>query len=164
MMSLLSELGAFMSNFTLTNENFRPIMNREIKFDAAIVEIFWVEALYGIGSHLNIPVIGLSTFSTSKWTNDLAKVPMEFSYVPHNFVKFSDKMNFKERVINFLVGHYENIFMEFVHYERQRQIFSENFKKNSFDDQMKNVSLIFLNHHFSLSSIRPIVANMVTIK
>ena len=33
----------------------------------------------------------------------------------------------------------------------------------SFDDQMKNVSLVLVNHHFSTSSIRPFVANMIEI-
>lgn len=33
----------------------------------------------------------------------------------------------------------------------------------TFDDQMKNVSLVLINHHFSTSSIRPFVANMIEI-
>lgn len=33
----------------------------------------------------------------------------------------------------------------------------------SFCDQMKNVSLVLINHHFTTSSIRPLVANMIEI-
>lgn len=33
----------------------------------------------------------------------------------------------------------------------------------TFDDQMKNISLVLINHHFSTSSIRPFVANMIEI-
>jgi hypothetical protein len=73
----------------------------------------------GFGAHFNCPVIALSTFSTSKWTNDLTRVPMEYSYVAHNFIKLSESMNFYERTLNTLSSQYENIFMEMVHYERQ---------------------------------------------
>lgn len=73
----------------------------------------------GLGAHFNCPVIALSTFSTSKWTNDLTKAPMEHSYVAHNFIKFSENMNFYERTLNVVTSQYENIFMEMVHYERQ---------------------------------------------
>lgn len=58
-------------------------------------------------------------FSTSKWTNDLTKAPMEYSYVAHNFIKLGENMNFFERTLNTLTSQYENIFMEMVHYERQ---------------------------------------------
>ena len=73
----------------------------------------------GLGAYFNCPVIALSTFSTSKWTNDLTKAPNEYSYVAHNFIKFSENMNFYERTLNTLTSQYENIFMEMVHYERQ---------------------------------------------
>lgn len=73
----------------------------------------------GLGAHFNCPVVALSTFSTSKWTNDLTRAPMEYSYVAHNFVKLSENMNFYERTINTLTSQYENVFMEMVHYQKQ---------------------------------------------
>lgn len=45
--------------------------------------------------------------------------PMEYSYVPHNFIKLSEDMNFYERTLNTLLGQFENLFMELIHYERQ---------------------------------------------
>lgn len=44
---------------------------------------------------------------------------MEYSYVPHNFIKFDEDMSFYERTLNTIVSQFENVFMEFVHYERQ---------------------------------------------
>lgn len=139
MINVLSGLGEFLSNSTLSHPNVQNLMKNEKHFDAVIVEVFWVEALYGksvvkfsrasppinfdlmtgFGAHFNCPVIGLSTFSTSKWTNDLTRAPMEYSYVAHNFIKLSENMNFYERTLNTLSSQYENIFMEMVHYERQ---------------------------------------------
>ena len=118
-MALLSELGEFISNFTLSHPNVKALLKREKHFDAIIVEVFFFEALYGLAAHYNCPLIGSSTFSTSKWTNDLTKAPMEYAYVPHNFVKFSENMNFWQRTYNMLICQYENLFMEFFHYKRQ---------------------------------------------
>lgn len=87
------------------------LMNRPVTHQALIH--------VGLGAHFNCPVIAVSTFSTSKWTNDLTKTPMEYSYVAHNFIKLSENMNFYERTLNTLTSQYENIFMEMVHYERQ---------------------------------------------
>lgn len=119
MMMVLSGLGEFYSNSTLNSPNMQELMKSGKKFDAVIVEVFWAEALYGLGAHFNAPLIALSTFSTSKWTNDLTKAPMEYAYVPHNFIKFTEDMNFYQRAWNTLVSQFENLFMEFVHYKRQ---------------------------------------------
>lgn len=116
---------------------------------------------------------------------------MEYSYVPNNMIKLSENMNFYERTMNTLVSQFENVYMEFVHYERQvinifcfywmkrslfiilfrtfshlqRKIFAAQFSHvgKTFDEQMKDISLVFINHHFSTSSIRPLVANMIEI-
>ncbi|XP_070504995.1 UDP-glycosyltransferase UGT5-like [Chironomus tepperi] len=165
MINFLSGFGEFMANFTLSHPNLQDIMNKKIKFDAVIAELFGVEAIFGLGSHLNCPVITLATFGSSKWTNDLTRTPMPYSYVPHNFVKFSENMNFYERTYNMLVMQYEHIYMEFVHYGRQNAVYDQYFGNNQlpFDDQMKNVSLVLINNHFSSSSVRPTVANMIEI-
>lgn len=118
----LSDLGDMTSNFTLSHPNVQKVLNSGEKYDAVIVEIFWFEALYGFGAHFNCPVIGLSIFSTSIWTNDLTRIPMEYSYVPHNFAKLSDNMNFIQRTYNMLTSQYENIFRAVVHYKRQVNI------------------------------------------
>lgn len=113
------EIGKFVSNFTLSHPNVKKLLDREKHFDVVIAEIFWIEAIYGLAAHYNCPLIASSTFSTSKWTNDLTKTPMEYSYVPHNFVRLSERMNFIQRTYNLVTSQYENIYMEFVHYKKQ---------------------------------------------
>lgn len=115
----LTNLGQMTSNFTLSHRNVQGLLQSDVKFDAVIAEIFWVEALYGLGAHFNCPVIGLATFSSSIWTNDLTHVPMEYSYVPHNFAKLTENMNFLQRTQNLLTSQYENLYRAFVHYPRQ---------------------------------------------
>ncbi|CAO1423146.1 unnamed protein product [Diamesa serratosioi] len=164
MMQFLSQLGENLVDSTMSHPNVQKLLKTE-KFDAVVVELFWVEALMGLGLHFDCPVIGLSTFSSSKWTNDLTKNPSPYSYVPHNFVSYTDEMDFYERTINTIVSQFENIYMELVHYPRQRELYNKYFRnsKISFDEQMKNVSLVFINQHFTSSSIKPSMANTIEI-
>lgn len=118
MLKFLSQLGKDLVDSTLSHPNVQKLLKTD-KFDAVVIELFWVEALMGLGTHFDCPVIGLSTFSSSKWTNDLTQNPAPYSYVPHNFVSYTDEMNFHERLINTIVSQFENIYMELVHYPRQ---------------------------------------------
>lgn len=47
MMGVLSDLGEFLANSTLNDPNMQKLMKSGKKFDTVIVEVFWVEALYG---------------------------------------------------------------------------------------------------------------------
>lgn len=88
-------------------------------FDLVIVEIFCAEAVLGFGQHFNAPVIGVSTFGASKWTNDLVGTPAPLSYVPHAFSTLSDKMTLLDRAINTVTTIYENVLMNILHHPAQ---------------------------------------------
>lgn len=47
MINFLSDVGKFYSNYTLSHPNVQNLMKHEKNFDAVVVEVFWVEALYG---------------------------------------------------------------------------------------------------------------------
>lgn len=47
MINFLSVLGESVTNFTLSHPNVQNAMKQEKGFDAVIVEVFWLEALYG---------------------------------------------------------------------------------------------------------------------
>lgn len=47
LMNVLSDVGEFLANSTLSHPNVRDLMKYEKNFDAVVVEVFWVEALYG---------------------------------------------------------------------------------------------------------------------
>lgn len=47
MINFLSDVGEFYSNYTLSHPNVQNLMKHEKNFDAVVVEVFWVEALYG---------------------------------------------------------------------------------------------------------------------
>ncbi|CAO1424196.1 unnamed protein product [Diamesa tonsa] len=164
MMSFVSTNGAKRVNLILSQPNVQELLKVE-KFDAVVIELFWLEALMGLGAHFDCPVIGLSMLSTSKWTNDLTQNPSPASYVPNNLLEFTDNMNFWQRTKNMVISCVEIFFMECFHYPTQSKLYQQHFgsKGMTLDKQMKNVSLVLINHHFTASSIRPLVANMIEI-
>jgi glucuronosyltransferase len=119
MVQNLTELGDLTASFAMNQPAVQKLLKSDEKFDAVIVEVFWLEALYGFGAHFNCPVIGTALFSTSIWTNDLTLLPMEYSYVPHHFSRLTEKMNFFQRIQNLLTSQYENAYRAVVHYKIQ---------------------------------------------
>lgn len=118
MMNFVSINGAKRVDLILSQPNVQELLKTE-KFDAVVIELFWLEALMGLGAHFDCPVIGLSVLSTSKWTNDLTQNPSPASYVPNNLSEFTDNMNFWQRTKNMIISCVEILFMECFHYPTQ---------------------------------------------
>lgn len=47
MINFLTDIGESLANSTLSHPNVQNLMKHETSFDAVVVEVFWVEALYG---------------------------------------------------------------------------------------------------------------------
>lgn len=94
----------------LMNPNITEIMISR-SFDLVIVEMFYTEALIGLGQHFDAPVIVVSTFGASQQTNDLVGNPSPLSYVPHVDATFSSKMGLLDRMINLALETTEKIIL-----------------------------------------------------
>lgn len=134
-------------------------------FDLVITEIFGSEALIGFGQHFKAPVITVGTFGTVKWLDDLVGNASPASYVPHPFLSFTDKMDFRQRVINTIAIIFEYFLMEFIYLPQQNEMYDKVFAdpKPSLADLRKNVSLVLVNSHFTYKHPRPFVPNMIEI-
>lgn len=156
--------GEEFSNHTLMHPNVRRLM-AERTYDLVIVELFVTEAIIGLGQHFNAPVIAVSSFSSNKWVNDLVGTPAPMSYVPHAFSTFSDRMSLGQRLLNTLLTGYETAMINVMNYPFQRRVYARAFPQArlSYDEAMTNVSLVLLNTHFSVSSPRPYVPNMIEV-
>lgn len=117
MITILLYYGADLCNTTLTDPNVKALFNR--KYDLVIVEIFGTESLIGLGQIFDAPVIGFSTFSTNRWTNDLIGNPAPLSYISHPMLDFPDRMTFLHRMHNTLFYMYESIVLAFLHHPLQ---------------------------------------------
>lgn len=140
-------------------------MNSEEKFDAVIVEIFAIDALFGLGQHFNCPVIGVTTFDAVYWNNVHTGNQSPYSYIPMAFAGLNDRMTFTERLINTIYSLGEKLLYNFLHLRQHRKLYQKYFPKasTSFDDVHKSLSIVFMNSHIGTSSARPFLPNMIEI-
>ncbi|XP_055378296.1 UDP-glycosyltransferase UGT5-like [Condylostylus longicornis] len=160
-----SDIGIKISNLTMQEPMIQKLLKSNEKFDLIICEMTMNEVLLGFGHRFNAPIIAVSTFGPSLWTTDLVGTPSPLSYVPHPFLKLSDKMNLIERIMNILAATYERIYYDNFYYPRQVNLYNEHFPnpKPSLQSLRENVSLVLVNSHFSLTAPRPLVPNMIEV-
>lgn len=158
-------IGVTLTNFTIQHPKVQQFIATKQKFDVIILEIFMTEALLGLGHVFNAPVIGVSTFGASKWTNDLVGTPTPLSYVPNPFLSFTDKMTIVERTGNMMMSLFESVYMAIAYDPLQKQIYEASFPdpKPCLNTLKKDVSLVLLNTHFTLNYPRPYVPNMIEV-
>lgn len=117
-------------------------------------------------SHLfKAPVVALSTFGPVKWVNDMVGSPAPLSYVPHPSLGLSDRMTFYERLTNAAYSTADHIYTELFYWPMQCQIYNEIFPdpKPELHVLQRNVSLVLLNTHVTLSTPKPYAPNMIEI-
>lgn len=154
------------TNATLRHPAVQHFLSlRDEHFDVIITEMFVSEALIGFGHHFKAPVIAVATFSTLKWLNDLVGTPSPLSYVPHPLLSFTDKMDFRQRLVNAIAIFFEHLYMEFIYLPQQSEIYDKIFAnpKPTLADLRKNVSLALVNTHFTYGFPRSYVPNMIEI-
>jgi len=75
-------------------------MHKNTPFDLVVTENFNTDCMLGVIYKLNIPFIGLSSCALMPWHYDRVGMPDTPSFIPSEFVGFSDKMSFSERLFN----------------------------------------------------------------
>lgn len=163
--TLTYEMGIRITNTTLNVQAVKDLIDSNTKFDVVVMEIFVNEAMLGFAESFNAPVIGFSTFGASKWTNDLVGTPSPLSYVPHPFLSFKDRMSFTERFGNTAMMIFEEIYMNLIYLPQQEELYKLHFPllTKSLHELRKNVNLILLNSHVTLSYPRPYMPNMIEV-
>ncbi|GAB0093836.1 hypothetical protein DMENIID0001_090180 [Sergentomyia squamirostris] len=158
--------GLTFTNDTLGDPKMQALMSSDEKFDMIIFDIFYSEALLGLGHLFNAPVVVFSTFVASKGSTDLNGSPSPLSYVPHFQFTYTDRMSFSQRLANTLLTTFENVYSTIYYYEMQEVLYNQYFSepKPKLDDLWRtSVPLVLLNSHFSLSYPRPYLPNMIEI-
>lgn len=149
---------------TLKDKPLKKFLSQEMKFDVVLMEYFTSDCFAGIVNKVKAPVIGLSSTTILPWLNSRFGNPSNPAYIPHNLLCFSDKMNFFERLINFVVQAVHEIF-----YLHRMMNNDYNIAQRHFQDlpQLWNIvsksSLFLVNSHFSINFPRPLVPAIVEV-
>ncbi|XP_075147412.1 uncharacterized protein LOC142221545 [Haematobia irritans] len=160
----LGKSGEYMATNVLENPQVKKLMTSET-FDLIILEIFYSEALLGLGEHFNAPIVAVSTFGTVNFMDDMVGNPSPLSYIPHMALPYGNRMTLKERITNVLVQAMDNLSFQYLLLPYQERIYKKYFAKAtlSLEKARRNVSLVLLNDHFSLRAPRPYVPNMIEV-
>lgn len=89
------------------------------------------------------------------------------SHVSHAWLPYNDNMNFAQRWYNSMLNLYEWILRRFSHIPLQTKIVKKHFPHlgplPSIDELRKNISVIFVNAHRSVTPARPSMPGLVHI-
>lgn len=108
-MFLQSRFYTTITALVLRSPTMQPLFKKEVEFDLILSEMTNMEAFIGFAELFNASFIAVSTSVTNKCINDLVGTPQPASYIPNNFLGFTDNMTLKERAGNFLIGILEDV-------------------------------------------------------
>lgn len=122
--------------------------------------------LLGLGAHFKCPVVVLSTEQQNGMLSSLVGNPSAQSSVPNAWLGNVANMDLKHRAKNFFLTIAERLIMTYSHgkdnkYYRANFPHTKNYPK--MDQQLRNVTLVLVNDHFSLTVPRPNLPAIVPI-
>jgi len=152
----------------LQEENVQKLIHStDLHFDLIIIEAFFNECFLGFAHKFKAPLIQVCTYGGSNFMADWVGSPNPYSYVPDEFIDYTDKMNFWQRMYNSVFGTLKHVGRQLIHLPRQNAALHKYF---NYTDNLPPVweleyktSLVLLNTHHSLSYPKPLMPNYVQV-
>lgn len=166
--TLITYFGTVQFEEAMQHENVKLLLAEEQhpEFDLVIVENFATEAFYSFGEYFNAPIIAVSTTLNTNWLNQAIGNVEPWSYVANQFLRGSTRMGFIERFNNVVFNLFEHALIRVYSRPAQNALIRKYFPDNKKDLQeilRNDVCLGFVNTHYTISSPRPYVPNMIEI-
>lgn len=137
------------------------------QYDLVIVESFGTEAFYAFGEYFNASIIATSTTIPTIWLNQAIGNVEPLSLIPNQLLRVHPgKMSFSDRLSNVALQVFEWLSFRLYLHPQQNAIIREYFPNNNKTVQeiiREDISLAFINTHFTISTARPLVPNMIEI-
>jgi glucuronosyltransferase len=141
------------------------IHSTDLHFDVVIVEAFVNEFFLGFAHKFKAPIIQICPYGGGNFMADWVGSPHPYSYVPDEFIHYTDKMNFWERTHNTIVSLLKHVGRQLIHVPKQNAAMQNHF---NYTDSLPLVweleyktSLVLINTHHSLSYPKPLMPNYV---
>ncbi|XP_036338963.1 UDP-glycosyltransferase UGT5-like isoform X2 [Rhagoletis pomonella] len=135
-------------------------------FDLLLFGYFMNDFQLGLAAHFRCSIALSFMIQPIYAVNRYVGNPSEAAYVPGIFGYLVQPMKFRERVKNLIVAVIEEKVVQPMLEYHTRKYYNYNFPPDRYpplDEVRKNVSLVFVNHHFSQGPIRPNVPNLIEI-
>lgn len=148
---------------TLNHPKFMEL--KKESFDLLIVGWFFNEFALGLSGHFHCPSVVIFPNVNNSFMRKLTGSPNSMSTVSSPLFSFTAPMTFLQRLANFgLIV--EPLFVEFVDYMWNRPMYNEAFPPElypTYDEVLKNVSLVLLSQHFSERTAEPLVPALIEV-
>ncbi|PSN51259.1 hypothetical protein C0J52_11767 [Blattella germanica] len=168
LISTLWNVGHKLCHMSFQHEFLQNLINNnEEHYDLVVVGSFFYDCLMGLGPKLKIPIVQLASFGGTRWMHEWMGNPSPYSYIPDLFLPYTDRMNFWQRFINTYSELSYKIGRQIYYLPQQNEIMQHYLSdgKNfpTIYDLEKNISLLLVNSHFSISFPRPLTPNVVQV-
>ncbi|KAH8263950.1 hypothetical protein KR038_010324, partial [Drosophila bunnanda] len=164
-------MGIHSTDFAFEQPEIQALINAKDKlgkYDLLLAEQFFNEGALILGHLYQIPMITISTFGFANHLSQLFGVVSPWSYVPHGYTTYTDKMSLWERIGNVAISGAEDLIREFSYYPSQDAILKKHFSNKldrvpTIKELERNISAILLNSYMPLASARPTSYNMIQV-
>ncbi|XP_011193318.1 UDP-glycosyltransferase UGT5 [Zeugodacus cucurbitae] len=143
----------------------QELLHSDEHFDLLILEPLRNEPLFGFAEHFKAPIIGISTYGMDPHLDEYVGNISPLSFTPLYTVPLTDHMNFWQRLLNLWWTTVERVHLHTIMLPYYEEVYKHYFPNSSTELKQlrKNMSLLLLNQHFSLSYPRPYVPNVIEV-
>lgn len=162
---VLAFLGQRACEIMFESKNVQDFLKQNNGFDIVITEYFNTDCALVIANKFNCPIVRVHSATLMPWTNSRYASPLNTAYMPNNFLPFSDRMTFLERVENTIITFIQNSYYNIFVVHKDNEIVGKYFGDDSktFNSDIFKDSVLLVNTHFSLNLPRPLTPNIIEI-
>ncbi|XP_071536700.1 UDP-glucosyltransferase 2-like [Panulirus ornatus] len=135
------------------------------KPDLILLPAFMNECGLALVLKHKVPFIYVTTSGLTPWTADLLGNPENPAYIPNQYLSYGDHMTLWERTVNTLVRFISPYLRSHLVLNRLDGVVQRFLRDPtvSLSEVEKNVSMVFVNSHYSLGHPRPLMPNVVEV-
>lgn len=149
---------------TLNNPKFMEL--KKESFDLVVLGWFFNDFALGLSGHFHCPSVVIFPNVNNYFMRKLTGNPNSMSTVPSPLLSYKTPMTFLQRVANFFAVMMEPVMVEVVDYIYHQSLYKEAFPPDiypTFDEVLKNVSLVLLSQHFSERTPEALVPGLIEV-
>uniref|UniRef100_A0A1I8P863 UDP-glucuronosyltransferase n=1 Tax=Stomoxys calcitrans TaxID=35570 RepID=A0A1I8P863_STOCA len=166
---MLEVIGLTTTEHALKQPKIQELINHPHprgEYDLLLCEQFYQEPFLALAHLYDIPVVTSGTLGFENHMSQMMGLLSPWSFIPHGFTDYSDRMTFKERLLNTYYSLGEDILREFHYFPQMDRMVQKyfghlNVSIPSVSKMEKNISVMLLNSHIPLSAPVPLVPGMV---
>ncbi|XP_017073251.2 LOW QUALITY PROTEIN: UDP-glycosyltransferase UGT5 [Drosophila eugracilis] len=170
-LKMLEIIGVKTTEHALRQPKVKALIHAQQKegvFDLLLAEQFYQEAFLAMAHLYKIPVVTTSTLGYENHMSQMMGLITPWSFVPHGFMPFTDRMSFMERVKNSYASFYEDMDRLLNYFPKMDAIAREFFgpvmaEVPKVSHMEREISVMLLNSHAPLTTARPTVDAMVPV-